>query len=745
MRHEEINEDEAEGAVWHDTGSIGVQQAGLHDYIARQLRRQHPRPIEGFIRAYDAETRRLNSGLIGRVFEGITAPFRVRIKVPHVAFGLRPLGLLPKRVIGSVAVGTLIAGAVFGAMIAPQVVAELHLAEQNWGCAQMVASRDAGGSLVDARTAQPDSACPQPLNADGEMLERPVLFAAYPPDAIMQAADDLGSIEGGWRRADTILGIDPWGAPRKVRSWARSKFSAQPDTAGFSSPIVSGFEVLVNETSGRSVKNKIATLIATMVFTWRHLETDEDRAAFIVATMPSVIEGGTGRSGVPASLAIFGHDLPQSLAERCVIAAATRNPVLMQGARQPSREAARRWAAAIGPRAELCVSRRSVNQAEAAEALETLQSMCAGSRRCLDPPALWQVSTEDRPALRQRLEEMQMLAYTHSAPAFSPNPMGMAGMGLALVDAARLSGNAGGQTSVHPAAQAAVVAAVAAFRKTLPEDDAAETWVTVGVVDITTAQPQLVALASNAPSGGFFPAAVPGADGWVFGQPAHALASMNKIPLVIWAASRGITQVCDPACTPLSLIVAESSARIADLLRQGDTGYAAFKTTFGYLGAPGPDYDLATDSIEGSVVRLAPSQLITGVAALYHGTSDAPSVWMGQPIGATVDLAAMGVDEDARGLARQVLAAPFQPGGTLDDFPDHATLSDCRLELGKSGTSAVGLVNQERGSIVVHACGDRLFATIVLTANAKGLSIVQAQLAPLHNAAIRAALSSTTN
>lgn len=731
--------------MWHDTGSIGVQQAGLHHYICRQLLRQVPHPVEGYVSAYDAETRRLNAGEMGRAFGGLAAPFRFGARLPRVSLGLLSLGLLPKRALALVAMGALVAGTAFGAMIAPQVMAELDMAEQNWACAQMVTSHDAAGVLVDARTVLPDGDCPQPLNADGVMLERPVLYAAYAPDTTMQAADDLGGVEGAWRRADTFFGLDPWGLPRKTWSWARSKVSARPDTAGFSSPIVSGFEVLVNETSGRSVKNKIATLVATALFTSRHLETDEDRAAFMVATMPSVMEGGSGRSGDLAALAIFRHDAPLSLAERCVIAAATRNPVLMQGAREPSQDAARRWATAIGPRAELCVTRRAVNETEAAEALDTLQSMCAGSRLCLDPPAMWQIPEEDRPGLRQRLESTQMQAYTHSAPSFSPVPMGMAGAGLALVDAARLSGAAGGQTSVRMVAQAAVVRAVADFRKTLPQDDQAETVVTVGVVDITTAKPELIALASNAPSGGFFPAAVPGVNGWEFGTPAHALASMNKVPLVIWASGRAITQVCDPACTPLSEIVAESSARIAALLRQDPSGYPAFKAAFGYMGAPGPDYDLATDSIEGSLVRVAPSQLITGVAALYHGAAAAPSVWKDQPIGVMVDLTAMGVDEAARRVARQVLAAPFQPGGTLAAYPGHATIEGCRLDLGKSGTSAVGLTNHERGAIVVHACGDRLFATFVLTANAGGLSIVQAQLAPLHRAAIRAVLSSTSN
>ena len=313
----------------------------------------------------------------------------------------------------------------------------------------------------------------------------------------------------------------------------------------------------------------------------------------------------------------------------------------------------------------------------------------------------------------------------------------MTGMGLALVDAARLTGHEGGETSVDREAQAQVVAAAEALRARITATGGEGAWVTVGVVDITTARPRVIALASNAPSGGFFPAAVFEGEGWVQGQPAHALASMNKIALVIWAASRGFTQVCESGCTPLARVIAVSTPDIATLVREDEVGYGAFKAAFGYFGSPpGAYYDLATDSIEGSVIRVPPSQIIAGLGALYHGASDGPSIWNEQAIGKPVDLNAMGVDENERAAARALLAAPFTAEGTLHSYPGHATPAGCSLVLGKSGTVAMGVVNVERGAIVVHQCGDRLFATFVLAAHPGGLpGLQQSDLAPLHRAA----------
>ena len=335
--------------------------------------------------------------------------------------------------------------------------------------------------------------------------------------------------------------------------------------------------------------------------------------------------------------------------------------------------------------------------------------------------------TNLRQAVALALSQARMAAYIDHGPAFMPWPNAFAGMGQPLVDAMRLGGTAaGGTTSVVPEAQRRVVAAAGALRDRLAEG----TVVTLAVVDITTPEPKLLALASNAPSGGFFPAAVATEQGWAFGMPAHALASMNKVPLIAWAVGQGLE--VSPA------VVAKSTPEIADLITANPESYRMFKQAVGYFGPTSESF--AKDSIEGSEQRIAPSQLITLVGALYHGQSAAVSLWDSQPIGTPVDLTALGLDAADRATARKLLATPFGPGGTLAVYAKGATASGCALDLGKSGTAAQGVTNHERGVVVVHRCGDRLLATFALVAHSDGTPITQRDLAPLHKAAVEAVI-----
>jgi hypothetical protein len=291
----------------------------------------------------------------------------------------------------------------------------------------------------------------------------------------------------------------------------------------------------------------------------------------------------------------------------------------------------------------------------------------------------------------------------------------------------RLAGDAaGGATSVRAEVQQQVVAAAAALRDRQAEGSV----VTLAVVDITTPQPKLLALASNAASGGFFPAATPTENGWAFGMPAHALASMNKVPVIAWAVGQGL------AVSPT--VVARSTPEIAVLIESDAASYRIFKQAMGYFGLESESF--AADSIEGSEQRIPPSQLITLAGALYHGQSAAVALWDGDPIGTPIDLTALGLDAAERATARKLLATPFGPGGTLAVYAEGATASGCTLDMGKSGTAAIGESNHERGALVVHRCGDRLLATFALVAHPDGTPITQLDLAPLHMAAVEAVI-----
>lgn len=170
-------------------------------------------------------------------------------------------------------------------------------------------------------------------------------------------------------------------------------------------------------------------------------------------------------------------------------------------------------------------------------------------------------------------------------------------------------------------------------------------------------------------------------------------------------------------------------------------GYSSFKESVGYVGEPEAGGAFAEDSIEGSSQRIAPAELIALVAALFHGNARRPTVWEGRTTGGQVDLTALGLDPSELATTRTIFAAPFGPGGTMEGFPETATPPTCDLVLGKSGTSSVGENNRERGSILVHRCGERLLLTFAFAAHPDGVPTRQLDLAPLHIAAVEAVLN----
>jgi hypothetical protein len=750
VHHDQDKVDYAEGFVFHDPEALGRNEARSRRTFAKALRRPQMSVIDQYLAAYRSMARRPEPAQ--PLHRALVATLRVGARSGRT--GVVP-GLRPKRWIGRAIrlvmitlVGPMVAMALaLGTYVGANwgtVEALVALAEKNVACAGMAVVRDAENTIIDARPLLTDAECPQPLDKEGKPLARPTLSIPLPEADVTRVSDDIAQIEGAYTGSQTVMGLDPLGVARKLRSYFRSFVLRKDDHAGFSSPITTTFEILVQQPESQQVPNKILTQIAAMIFVHRHLPTDLDRARFITL-LPAVLEGGVDRSGTLASLALFGKAAPGTLAERCLFASASGHSIPLADAGMPSNWAARRWSTAIGPRAGLCVRKRSASQAEASLALAELRRLCGDHDLCMTPKA---TAGADDDVINIRLRQLVEIA-SRFGPRFQAIPAALQGAETVLRDARRLFGRDDGlplAVTIVPSVQKAVNDEAWAMRRQL----GADVQVTAAVVDLTTDEPRLLAVSTTLPSGAIFPPAMPAEEtGWAPGTPPFRLGSLNKIAIALLAVRQGVGTVCgDTGCMTLARAFSTSDTpAFRNLVKDlGAEMIAPFRYTLGYVGTPSDmaTYSLPEDAVHGSVVRLPVADLFRLAGAILHGHSRGLAVFASGDVAGELDLGVLGLSADHLVQMRKTMAAPFLPGGTLQDFPHLIRVPGCALALGKTGTFTAGKINFEREALLIHNCGNRVLATFAIasTDNPSGLSglISHDYLAPLHEAAVAAVM-----
>lgn len=637
-----------------------------------------------------------------------------------------------------------ISAATFVAVNWQAIEEQVALVRQNVACAETIAIRDDEGELIHVTPRLPDSACPQPLDKDGDPYSRPVLTVPLRAGAALAHAEAFRTIEGALWVEETYWGHDLRGPVRKIRGVWREFLTGQQDRSGVTGPIATVFEYL-SHADDLSFFDKARSAIATSVYAHRYLTTNEDRIAFI-GLAPSVANTVPLRAGELASLALFGTKEPVGLSEQCRFARAAGLPIPMVGARGVTDHMAGRWAVHVGPGTRLCISSLTSSTSEEQIALSELRSLCGDGDFCLSGrPHTHHLDGLDRDAVEAAWRSERLaIAENANIPKFLPLPQGFSGAIQAFRDSVALGGTVDGRTALEASAQARVVHAV---------DEAYASWdaqgmpgieAAVAVFDVTDVNVRPISIYGERSGAIFPPTRLDQAGKTVEGlSPWHG-ASLNKIAIMMVAVREGITEVCIPdgTCLPLTDAFAQSKNDhffvLAQLL---DDELQAFRQAVGYSSVAPSDPDLrARDAVLGFDTRLSPLGFAVLLGALFEGSSQRVHLVDEATFGRPLVLEQLGFSAEIQSEILRVLATPIRPSGTLFsmiqgiEFPPH-----CAAVGGKSGTHSTGDVNLQLASILLVRCGDRHLVSFALASHQEVLLLKHEDLGPLHVAAIAAA------
>ena len=586
-------------------------------------------------------------------------------------------------------------------------------------CAEQVPVLDAGGQVLGYADSRPEG-----LDCTGLSLRA----APFPKDQEQVIAEAFSVIEGGFRPDDprVWLGHDILGI--------RGLFL---DNRGFSAPLLTTVEAVLDKSSGISWWDKAVTAMATTRLALTELRTTEARARFIATFMPTVVN----RSGRIAAEAMFGGRLPQTTAEICQLARAPHFPLELRNGPEVSPRAALRWVKSLGPGAAQCAEAIAKDPADLQQALVDLKAQCGGSDLCLSPPKFDTLSREDAEA---KLEGLRLAVAQPLLPPYRPLRV-PGGAELVIDDALRLSGMDQGTapvaTTLDTAMQAKLSEGLEAVLEDIDRDhklfaDSCLTGPCPDRVDhrILLAEVDDTGAAAIRVYGGNRHGALTGwvtrmATGWMAAPPKYGLASTSKALLVLVAKSNRVERLCalptggqscrGGAWISLDEATAKSdSEAFAWLARRHPQDVARALVAMGHAARPDTGAvpggetagDPAIDAAYGiRKAAMTSADAVALFAAFTAGQGRTDLLTSGKPL-AAVDLAGQGFGSNQRMQACQTLAAPLlAPGGTLEAAGRMLVNLGFQPICGKTGTHSEGGIDLVLTSTILARRDGRLW------------------------------------